>query len=518
MRRLPLRTTICVTAVSMLLSGCTTVVEQIQQTTGNQISKVDESGTSAPKDIKSKQYDEQIKESPAPYTQLKDILSDPGEGIYIYGRYNKKKADLALEQMPIGLTKENVYHYLLGLFGENYKNQTVIYQKLHRPNMDKQVQLLQQIAKDHESKPITPEQQEILKNNNAVAENQVLVLVDASGSMGLEWKGKTKMESIKESITQFSKELPKGTRIQVHLFGRNGGPGKTGASCQSIESIYSGYGYVESEWSKATTKMTANAGWTPTGLAIRKGMASLMAGKDQSHENRVILITDGIDNCGTSPVEAAEVIYQSPLHAAVNVIAVDAPKKERDQLLQVAEKSGGNYIDVRDEAKIKDALNPYISEIHQMNVPWQIRALDKVSRTYQQAKKQLEVEHETMSTIVAEEHKHLSEANQYVYSKQKIDHTGYEQIGKWVDQRYDEVDSYIDQRYKEVGNELKAGWHDQVNSLEKSYKTDLKEGQPDLFKEKKEQIVKQIESEEQSSQASTSAPVNISEQAPTYSE
>lgn len=494
MRKLPLKQVICVTAATVLMSGCSTVVQQIQETTGNEIRKVEESKASAPTEIKSKQVVKDIHESPAPYTKVGDILQDQGQGLFASGKFNQFKVYKALDQMPIGLKREAAFQYLLGLLGENYKQVVKVYNQIHLADSKEQARILAEIAKDHQTKPLTPEEQTLV-DEGAVQPNQILFLIDASGSMGMDLQGKSKMEWTKEAITQFAKTMPKGTQIYVRTFGKDGGINTKdpGTSCENTNLVYKGVEFKEPVWNESMTKLEAKVGWNPTGLAIQEGAKDLATNKDKSRENRVVLITDGVDNCKTNPEQQAEQLSSSTLHAPVNVVSLDMNLQAEKQVSAIAEKSGGELLSVKEGRQLIPTLQTFAKEIQQMNVPWQVRALEKSARTYQVARKQLKEEHQHVSEIAKNEQQHLQDANEYIFNEDKIQKTDYERIGTWINQRYDQMDGYIQNQYQNLEQQLQKDWLKQVKDLETSWEKTYKEGEPNVFVEKKTEILQDLQ-------------------------
>ncbi|SFX72990.1 von Willebrand factor type A domain-containing protein [Thermoactinomyces sp. DSM 45891] len=490
MRKLPLKQVICVTAATVLMSGCSTVVQQIQETTGNEIRKVEESKASAPTEIKSKQVMKEIDASPGPHTKIEDILQDPGKGSFSGNKFNPSKVYQALDQMPIGLERDAAFQYLLGLLGENYKQLVTVYDDVEMVDLKEQARVLSEIAKDHQAKPPTAEEQAAI-HAGAVKNNQILFLVDASSSMGKDIQGKSKMEWIKGALTQVTKTIPKGTQIHVRMFGKEGGVNDKdpGQSCKDTSLLYSGVEWTVPVWSKSMNQLESKEGWNPAGLAIQEGTKDLSAHKEKSRENRVVLITDGVDKCNTNPVQQAKQLSDSDLHAAINVISFGSKLQEEKQGSSIASQSGGEFISIKDGEKLTQALQSVTKEIRQMDTPWQVRALEKSAKTLQNTREQLKDGHQSVSETTKNEQEHLQAANEYIFNQSKIEKTDYERIGQWIDQRYEQVDGHIKKQYQKSDKKLRKDWLTQVDNLEKSWDKTNPKNTPNTFAEKKTEIL-----------------------------
>ncbi|TCP64017.1 vWA domain-containing protein [Baia soyae] len=490
MRKLPLKQVICVTAATVLMSGCSTVVQQIQETTGNEIRKVEESKASAPTELKSKQVMKEIDTSPGPHTKIVDILQDPGKGSFSGDKFNQSKVNQALDQMPIGLERDAAFQYLLGLLGENYKQLVTVYDDVEMVDLQEQARVLSDIAKDHQAKPVTAEEQAGI-HAGEVKHNQILFLIDASSSMGKDLQGKSKMEWIKAALTQATKAIPKGTQIHVRMFGKEGGVDDKdpGQSCKDTSLLYSGVEWTAPVWSKSMNQLEPKDGWNPAGLAIQEGAKDLSAHKEKSHENRVVLITDGVDKCKTNPDQQAKQLSHSDLHAAINVISFGSNLQEEKQVSSIAGQSGGEFISIKDGKKLIQALQSVTKEIKLMDTPWQIRALEKSANTLQNTRDQLKDEHQNLSDVTKNEQEHLQAANEYIYNQSKIEKTDYERIGQWIDQRYEQVDGHIQKQYKKSNGKLRKDWLSQVDNLEKSWDKTNSKNTPKPFAEKKTEMM-----------------------------
>lgn len=185
----------------------------------------------------------------------------------------------------------------------------------------------------------------------------VVILMDASGSMKASVAGGVKMDLAKETIKQFTGQLQEDANVSLFAYGHIGS-GKDSdkeKSCQSIETIYPLSPYEETKFNEAMNSFQAS-GWTPLAGAIEKANELLSNYPHDKYKNIVYIVSDGIETCDGNPVEAAKKLNESNIEAKVNIIGFDVDDEGQKQLKQVAEAGGGDYATVRDKAELEDLI------------------------------------------------------------------------------------------------------------------------------------------------------------------
>ncbi|QED46434.1 vWA domain-containing protein [Cytobacillus dafuensis] len=185
----------------------------------------------------------------------------------------------------------------------------------------------------------------------------VVILMDASGSMKANVPGGVKMDLAKETIKQFTDQLEEDVNVSLFAYGHIGS-GKDSdkeKSCQSIESLYPLGSYEGNKFNEAMNSFQAS-GWTPLAGAIEKANELLSNYPHEEYKNIVYIVSDGIETCGGNPVEAAKKLNESKIEAKVNIIGFDVDDVGQKQLKQVAEAGGGDYATVRDRSEFEDVI------------------------------------------------------------------------------------------------------------------------------------------------------------------
>jgi Ca-activated chloride channel homolog len=182
-----------------------------------------------------------------------------------------------------------------------------------------------------------------LKENYNVA-----ILLDSSGSMGKMENGKTRMDLAKDAIQQFVKDLPENANVSLRVYGHvgTGSDKDKKASCSKIEEVYPFGKYDEGQFSEALNQFKP-AGWTPMAKAIDQVKADFQPYDGKQNTNIIYVVSDGVETCNGDPVRAAESLADSNISPVLNIIGYQVDNEGLAQLKEMADASGGNYINAR---------------------------------------------------------------------------------------------------------------------------------------------------------------------------
>lgn len=182
----------------------------------------------------------------------------------------------------------------------------------------------------------------------------VVVLMDASGSMKGEIAGQTKMELAKTAIAKFVEQIPEDANVALIAYGHVGSSADAdkAASCSSVESVYPLSSYQAENFTTSLNSFQAR-GWTPLAGAINKAGEILQAYPSDEYLNLVYMVSDGVETCDGDPVAAAQQLQSQSIKAKVNIIGFDVDNEGQQQLKKVADSGGGEYVTVEDPAELK---------------------------------------------------------------------------------------------------------------------------------------------------------------------
>ncbi|WP_124728102.1 vWA domain-containing protein [Staphylospora marina] len=475
-----------VICVPLFAGGCASVMQRIQETTGSRIENVDQladeeraesvesEGTSAKR--------QDVPKSPAPHIELSDILRDEGRGEYAGDRYDRSRVLDALTRMPKGLAEDKAYAYLLGLVGENYREDVSAFDSMKNPDYRERLNAW----KAYGAKEPPPEQEPPEAKQAGDQQQQpepkklnVVILLDASGSMGGKLGDKTKMEWAKQAIDELARSIPADTgTLQVRVFGHKGS-NKTEdkeLSCSVTESVY-GPEKPDPLKVKPAVDAIKATGYTPLALAIQEAGKSLPQGEPGTWENQLIVISDGYENCGGDPVRAAREVHRSKALTGIHVIALDTDEQASKDLEQLAEVTGGNFQPVEKPEDLQKTLADRGNGFKNYRQPWAIRALNSLVEAHRMDERRLNRQHSMMVEKARQEYTRLDEANDFIKAQGKIDAKAWKEIGSWIDHRWKQLGGYADLRWKEIGTQLNREWLNGFREIRKEWERKGGEGQ-----------------------------------------
>ena len=196
----------------------------------------------------------------------------------------------------------------------------------------------------------------------------VVVLMDASGSMKGEIAGQTKMELSKAAIARFVEQIPGDANVALIAYGHVGSSAESDkvASCSSVESMYPLSAYQAENFTNSLNSFQAR-GWTPLAGAINKAGEILQAYPSEEYLNLVYIVSDGLETCDGDPIAAAKQLQSQSIKAKVNIIGFNVDNEGQQQLKQVADSGGGEYVTVDDptelEVQITKKWQPTIGQL-----------------------------------------------------------------------------------------------------------------------------------------------------------
>jgi uncharacterized protein YegL len=489
------RSGIILAGLVLLLGGCAPVIEKIQSSTGSNLNKIDQV---VQVDSNPAPDSSHTSTRPLPVSNINDILQYKQMGKYAGDKYNEEQVLHSLQLMPKGLSERDTFLYLFGLVGEAYYKDILRYESLYVPNYQARIALLKAIASLPVQPPASqkPNQPGAQPTVPAVKPANVFVLLDLSSSMNQLWDSQRKIDWVKTSLERFVTQLPNQSTVYLQVYGHKG---DKVLSCQAAETVYvspksnfqAGQFYSKIAGLKPSME---EQGRTPLALALTnvenelKKSASAVRG-----ENVVFIVTDGADNCGGNPAAVAQKLAQSNYKVSIHVITVKMNQDKAKQLVEIAEKTGGNYHAVSNTNELAGVFQYYINDLANASQPWQIRALDAVTQSYILADQQLNEHYKAVKDKIDQEYQRLSDANNYIYeNEKKIDGKEWQKINGWIEQRRDTIGQYNEQLWQKKHEELYQNYLKEVQALEKEWKKPP-DAKQDAFELRKKALQKQLE-------------------------
>ncbi len=186
----------------------------------------------------------------------------------------------------------------------------------------------------------------------SAGENLMLVL-DASGSMWGRVDGRTKVEVARETVADVIARWNPENALGLVAYGH-----RRKGDCADIETLVAP-GPLDAEAYLGTVNALNALGMTPLSAAVQHAAAAL---KSSEQKATVILVSDGEETCNLDPCAVGTALEQAGVDFTAHVIGFDvANPQHQAQLRCLAENTGGRYFNARDAAELGAAIAGAVS-------------------------------------------------------------------------------------------------------------------------------------------------------------
>lgn len=179
-------------------------------------------------------------------------------------------------------------------------------------------------------------------------DTNVLFIVDASGSMKKSVGDKTRMDAAKDVLNKTLGEMPKEVNLGLLAYGH-----RTAKNCSDIE-LVSALGATNAQGLQKTVKGLNALGETPIAQSLLRAAAEFDSSKGQV--NKIILVTDGLEECGGDPCAAAQAIKNKGVDVAVDVVGFTLGAEEAKAVQCIADTTGGKVYTAANAQALTQAL------------------------------------------------------------------------------------------------------------------------------------------------------------------
>lgn len=185
-------------------------------------------------------------------------------------------------------------------------------------------------------------------HGRAQAQQNVMLVMDASGSMTARIDGRAKMDIARDAVDELVKDWVPANGLGLVAYGH-----RSKGDCKDIERLLEPRPNQASAVSAAVHKIRPK-GMTPISAAVIEAARAL---EWSEHKATVILVSDGEETCNQDPCQVAKELEQRGVDFTVHVVGFDvADAKKQAQLRCLAENTGGRFFQASNAPELRDAL------------------------------------------------------------------------------------------------------------------------------------------------------------------
>lgn len=188
---------------------------------------------------------------------------------------------------------------------------------------------------------------------SATAQENLILVIDSSGSMAGQIEGKIKLDIARSAIGDLLSKLKPSTKLGLMAYGH-----RRKGDCSDIETIYQ-VGNPDAKAVIDAVKPLQAIGKTPLTAAVRQAAEQL---KYTEEKATVILISDGKETCDADPCAIGRELKKKGIDFTVHVIGFDIKKDESAGLQCLAEATGGLYVSAGNAKDLDKAIYKTVVE------------------------------------------------------------------------------------------------------------------------------------------------------------
>ncbi|WP_161781951.1 vWA domain-containing protein [Nitratireductor basaltis] len=185
------------------------------------------------------------------------------------------------------------------------------------------------------------------------AGRNLLIILDASGSMWGQVDGVAKIATARQALSGIVGDLNPAMNIGLMAYGH-----RREGDCTDTEILYPVANYETGRLVPAIQDISP-LGKTPIAGALEKAAAAMPASGQSSS---VLLISDGLETCGGDPCAAAARLAASGIDTRVHVVGFDLKDEEHAALQCIAEQGNGTYYPANDALSFAAAVNEAVGQ------------------------------------------------------------------------------------------------------------------------------------------------------------
>ena len=190
-------------------------------------------------------------------------------------------------------------------------------------------------------------------------EEFILFIVDFSNSMTEKLHGTQKINMVLDTMQELLPKLPENQRVGLRVYGHKGGFAMPALACKASSLIVP---MIKGSAPQIQSALFAlkPMGWTPITYSLKQAVNSDFAGV--KGKKRIILLTDGGENCDESPCDYVMELTKMRQDIYIDVIAFNIYDQEaNNQLKCTALVTSGKFYSANTAAELLNSLQKSLS-------------------------------------------------------------------------------------------------------------------------------------------------------------
>ncbi|SES21348.1 Ca-activated chloride channel family protein [Gracilibacillus ureilyticus] len=303
----------------------------------------------------------------------------------------------------------------------------------------------------------------------------VLLVLDVSGSMANEIDGKSMLQMAKDSIYNFTSDLPDEANIGVRVYGHEGDSTEQTKeeSCRATDLLYD-FQQANINDIQDVIDPLKPKGWTPIGRSLEQAKEDFSAFPGENNTNLVYIVSDGIETCEGDPVTAAKELADSNIKSIVNVIGFNVGIEGQSHLREIAEAGGGIYTNAGNEDELREALDRGEALIQQWK-EWKEGEIRNISEQIKEQESQAIRSRGEWLDIVADENYNHNFILRALHSEGYINRKAYEYMMSRYYERRDLYKEIRENEFESLEEEIEKNYTTQLEKIEEEYEKIMEE-------------------------------------------
>lgn len=186
------------------------------------------------------------------------------------------------------------------------------------------------------------------RNGQAASPAELILILDASGSMWGQIEGENKITIAKKVLVDLIGELPDETNVGLIAYGH-----RDKGDCKDIETVVPP-GPLDKTLLAEKIEAINPKGKTPITDSVTRAFDIL---RSKENSATVILLSDGLETCGGDPCRTVREAKESGINFVMHVVGFDVSKEDVSQLECAAQAGGGLYLSAENAGELSDALD-----------------------------------------------------------------------------------------------------------------------------------------------------------------